>query len=130
MSVCIDTVACSDLFFHVNAELPIESVAELVEIAVKTDPKHTTPHFVQGVTLEPHRRDFVTSHPDLYSHDGLRILVLGPPGAGSTTQAAVLADKLSVGLISPVMTLREEAMMNTNLGLKAKPYIDANESKP
>ena len=100
----------SDLFVHVSGEGSIDDVASRVRDAASTP-----------VSVAP--QSSVLS--DLYSQGLLRLLVVGPPASGATTQAAVLADKLSVGLISPRLVLEEQAASRTQLGLKARPYLDA-----
>ena len=49
-----------------------------------------------------------------------RILLLGPPGAGKGTQAALLAEALGVPHISSGAMLRETVAQGTELGKKAE----------
>ena len=55
----------------------------------------------------------------------MRIVLLGPPGSGKGTQAALLKDRLSVPHISTGDLLRAAVAEGTPLGLKAKAAMDA-----
>jgi len=54
----------------------------------------------------------------------VRLILLGPPGAGKGTQAARLADELGAPHISTGVILREAAASRTELGRKAKEIMD------
>ncbi len=54
----------------------------------------------------------------------VRLILLGPPGAGKGTQAARLADELKAPHISTGVILREAAAAGTELGNKAKEIMD------
>jgi len=54
----------------------------------------------------------------------VRLILLGPPGAGKGTQAARLADELNAPHISTGVILREAAAAGTELGNKAKEIMD------
>lgn len=54
----------------------------------------------------------------------MRIVLLGPPGAGKGTQAAKLIDKYNIPHISTGDIFRKNLKENTKLGLKAKEYMD------
>ena len=60
----------------------------------------------------------------------MRIVLLGPPGAGKGTQAKVLAQKLNIAHISTGDILRENVKANTELGVKAKTFMDKGELVP
>lgn len=60
----------------------------------------------------------------------MRIVLLGPPGAGKGTQAAKLADKLGVPHISTGDLFRHNIGEGTELGLEAKKYLDAGDLVP
>ena len=60
----------------------------------------------------------------------MRIVLLGPPGAGKGTQAAILADKLGVPQISTGDIFRANVGQGTDLGVLAKKYMDAGELVP
>jgi adenylate kinase len=60
----------------------------------------------------------------------LRIVMFGPPGAGKGTQASVLSDKYGAAHISTGDILREAVANRTEVGLKAKGYMDAGELVP
>lgn len=54
----------------------------------------------------------------------MRIIVLGPPGAGKGTQAKRIASKFSIPHISTGDLFRENIKKETELGKKAKVYIE------
>jgi adenylate kinase len=60
----------------------------------------------------------------------LRIVLLGPPGAGKGTQAQKLAEKLGVPHISTGDLFRHNISNNTELGIEAKKYLDAGDLVP
>ena len=60
----------------------------------------------------------------------MRIVLLGPPGAGKGTQAQKLADKLGVPQISTGDLFRYNISNGTELGLEAKKYLDAGDLVP
>ena len=57
----------------------------------------------------------------------MRIVILGAPGSGKGTQAALLVKELSLTHISSGELLRSAAKAGTELGLKAKSIIDRGE---
>ena len=60
----------------------------------------------------------------------MRLVLLGPPGAGKGTQAAKLSTYLGVPRISTGDILRRNVADNTDLGKKAKAYMDAGQLVP
>ncbi|MFG2748599.1 adenylate kinase [Streptomyces xanthophaeus] len=60
----------------------------------------------------------------------MRIVLVGPPGAGKGTQAAFLAKNLSIPHISTGDLFRANISQNTELGKSAKSYMDAGELVP
>jgi adenylate kinase len=60
----------------------------------------------------------------------VRIVLLGPPGAGKGTQAVKLAEKLGVPQISTGDLFRHNISNETELGIEAKKYLDAGELVP
>lgn len=60
----------------------------------------------------------------------MRIVLLGPPGSGKGTQAAMLVKHLGIPHISTGALLREAAQNGTELGLKAKAIADKGELVP
>lgn len=60
----------------------------------------------------------------------MRIVLLGPPGAGKGTQAVKLAEKLGVPQISTGDLFRQNISHGTELGLQAKGYLDAGDLVP
>ena len=60
----------------------------------------------------------------------MRIVLLGPPGAGKGTQAVKLAEKLGVPHISTGDLFRHNIGQGTPLGVRAKEYLDLGELVP
>lgn len=60
----------------------------------------------------------------------MKIVFLGPPGAGKGTQAAKLCERYSLPTISTGNLLRSEIKEGSELGLKAKEYMDAGNLVP
>jgi adenylate kinase len=60
----------------------------------------------------------------------VRVVLLGPPGAGKGTQAVKLAEKLEIPHLSTGDLFRENIGNGTELGLKAKRYLDAGDLVP
>jgi adenylate kinase len=60
----------------------------------------------------------------------VRIVLLGPPGAGKGTQAKKLAEKLQVPHLSTGELFRQNITTGTKLGLEAKRYLDAGDLVP
>jgi adenylate kinase len=60
----------------------------------------------------------------------VRIVLLGPPGAGKGTQAQKLAEKLGIPHISTGDLFRDNISNATELGLQAKKYLDAGDLVP
>ena len=57
----------------------------------------------------------------------MKLILLGAPGAGKGTQAEVLCQALSIPAISTGNTLREALKSGTEMGLRAKSYMDAGQ---
>lgn len=57
-------------------------------------------------------------------------VLLGPPGAGKGTQAALMAEKLGLAHISTGNLFRENLENRTDLGILAKQYMDKGELVP
>lgn len=60
----------------------------------------------------------------------MRIVLVGPPGAGKGTQAAFLAKNLSIPHISTGDLFRANISQGTDLGKQAKAYMDAGNLVP
>lgn len=60
----------------------------------------------------------------------MRIVLVGPPGAGKGTQAALLAKNLSIPHISTGDLFRANISQGTDLGRRAKAYMDAGNLVP
>jgi len=60
----------------------------------------------------------------------MRIILLGPPGAGKGTMAEVLVEKLNAPQISTGEILRAAVKKGTPVGLKAKVYMDSGDLVP
>lgn len=57
-------------------------------------------------------------------------VLLGPPGAGKGTQATIVAEKCGIPHVSSGNIFRENLENNTDLGKKAKKYMDKGELVP
>ncbi|ASQ88220.1 adenylate kinase [Mycobacterium intracellulare] len=60
----------------------------------------------------------------------MRVVLLGPPGAGKGTQAQKLSEKLGIPQISTGELFRSNIENGTKLGLEAKRYLDAGDLVP
>ena len=60
----------------------------------------------------------------------MRVILLGPPGAGKGTQAGRIAETFSIPHISTGDILRANVREGTELGRKAKSYMDAGDLVP
>ncbi len=60
----------------------------------------------------------------------MRLILLGPPGAGKGTQAAFVSQRYDIPQISTGDMLRAAVKAHTPLGRKAKQYMDAGQLVP
>jgi adenylate kinase len=60
----------------------------------------------------------------------VRVVLLGPPGAGKGTQAQIIAERLGVPAISTGDIFRANVSGQTELGRQAKTYMDAGDLVP
>ena len=60
----------------------------------------------------------------------MRVILLGPPGAGKGTQAKMLKEKFQIPQISTGDILRQAVKDNTELGAQAKTVMDAGQLVP
>ena len=60
----------------------------------------------------------------------MRVVLLGPPGAGKGTQAQKLSEKLGIPQISTGDLFRKNISDGTPLGVEAKRYLDAGDLVP
>ena len=61
---------------------------------------------------------------------GMKLILLGAPGAGKGTQAEVLCQKLGIPTISTGNMLRTAIQEGTPVGLQAKSFMDAGKLVP
>ncbi len=60
----------------------------------------------------------------------MKLILLGAPGAGKGTQAEIICEKLSIPTISTGNIIRAALKNGTEMGKKAKDYIDAGKLVP
>jgi adenylate kinase len=60
----------------------------------------------------------------------MRLILMGPPGAGKGTQARFVAAKFAIPAISTGDIFRANVSRGTELGVEAKRYMDAGEYVP
>ena len=60
----------------------------------------------------------------------MKLMFLGAPGAGKGTQAEIVSERYGIPAISTGALLREAISAGTELGLKAKSYIDGGSLVP
>lgn len=60
----------------------------------------------------------------------MRLIIMGPPGAGKGTQAKFIADHFGIPAISTGDIFRANVSQGTPLGIEAKRYMDAGEYVP
>lgn len=60
----------------------------------------------------------------------MKIILLGAPGAGKGTQAEVICNRYNIPTISTGNIIREALKTGTEMGLKAKSYMDSGKLVP
>ncbi len=60
----------------------------------------------------------------------MKLILLGAPGAGKGTQAEIISEKYNIPTISTGNIIRAALKNGTEMGLKAKNYIDAGNLVP
>lgn len=60
----------------------------------------------------------------------MKIILLGAPGAGKGTQAAIINKKLNMPIISTGNIIRDALRSGTEIGKKAKEYVDNGKLVP
>jgi adenylate kinase len=60
----------------------------------------------------------------------MRLIILGPPGAGKGTQAKLIARKYKLKNVSAGNVLRSEIRKKTKIGKSVKPYIEKGDLAP
>ena len=60
----------------------------------------------------------------------MRLIIMGPPGAGKGTQAKFVAEHFGIPAISTGDIFRANVSQGTPLGLEAKRFMDAGEYVP
>ncbi|MBQ0110622.1 MAG: adenylate kinase [Oscillospiraceae bacterium] len=60
----------------------------------------------------------------------MKLILLGAPGAGKGTQAEYISEKLSIPTISTGNIIRESMREGTEMGLKAKAFVDKGNLVP
>ena len=60
----------------------------------------------------------------------MRLIIMGPPGAGKGTQAKFIAEHFGIPAVSTGDIFRQNVSEGTELGVEAKRYMDAGEYVP
>ena len=60
----------------------------------------------------------------------MKLILLGAPGAGKGTQAEFISEKYNIPMVSTGNMIREALKNKTELGLKAKSYMDGGQLVP
>lgn len=60
----------------------------------------------------------------------MKLILLGAPGAGKGTQAEIICDKYNIPAVSTGNIIREAVKNNTEMGIKAKSFIDSGALVP
>lgn len=60
----------------------------------------------------------------------MRLVILGPPGAGKGTQAEMISESLGIPHVSTGDLFRANISEGTSIGLEAKKYLDAGDLVP
>ena len=60
----------------------------------------------------------------------MKIVIMGPPGAGKGTQAKIIAERLAIPAISTGDIFRVNVSQETELGREAKRYMDTGDYVP
>ena len=60
----------------------------------------------------------------------MKLIIMGPPGAGKGTQAKVVAERLGIPAISTGDIFRSNVSEQTKLGIEANRYMDAGDDVP
>jgi adenylate kinase len=60
----------------------------------------------------------------------MRLVLLGPPGAGKGTQGVLLAERYGIPQISTGEILRDHVQRGTKLGIRARSFMDRGEYVP
>ena len=60
----------------------------------------------------------------------MNLILLGAPGAGKGTQAEIISDRLQIPTISTGNIIREALKSGTEMGLKAKSFMEAGQLVP
>ena len=64
------------------------------------------------------------------AHDGARLLIVGPPGAGKGTQSALISSRYGIPAIATGDIFRQNIKDQTPLGVEVKAIVDAGDYVP
>ncbi len=76
------------------------------------------------------RIDIPPTGTSITKEDGMNLLIFGPNGSGKGTQGALLMEKYGVAHIESGAVFRQHVGQGTELGKKAKEYMDRGELVP
>ena len=60
----------------------------------------------------------------------MKLILLGSPGAGKVTQAEIICERLGIPAISTGNIIREALRNGTEMGLRAKSYMESGALVP
>lgn len=60
----------------------------------------------------------------------MKIILLGAPGAGKGTQAAIINKRLNIPMVSTGNIIRDAMKFGTQMGIEAKKYVDKGQLVP
>jgi adenylate kinase len=121
-SVTVDAQAFSWVPSAITARLGLPDVS--------SRPRKSTDARAPEVLFAPHPAGPLTGKRATAAQPGMRIVVLGPPGAGKGTQAHFLASHLAIPRISTGDIFRYNVTNNTELGRMARKYMERAELVP
>jgi len=113
------TKAKNEMGLDIHPEVDFQKAAQLaVDLSKKS----------HGVNLDlKTMQNQIDSATDCFKSGALRLILMGPPGAGKGTQSELIKGSYPVAHLSTGDILRDEITRGTDLGKKAKSIMDAGK---